>query len=66
MADELGLLAPGYLADVLVVRGNPAEDVRVLQDRDNLRLHHPGRPFPQAAWRVVRRAGARTPARAQN
>jgi imidazolonepropionase-like amidohydrolase len=36
MADEVGLLAPGYLADVLVVRGNPAEDVRVLQDRDNL------------------------------
>jgi imidazolonepropionase-like amidohydrolase len=36
MADEVGLLAPGYLADVLVVRGNPAEDVRVLQDRGNL------------------------------
>jgi imidazolonepropionase-like amidohydrolase len=34
--DELGLLAPGYLADVLVVRGNPAEDVRILQDRANL------------------------------
>ena len=36
MGDELGLLAPGYLADVLVVRGNPAEDVRVLQDADKL------------------------------
>ena len=36
MGDELGLLAPGYLADVLVVTGNPAEDVRILQDPANL------------------------------
>lgn len=37
MGDELGLLAPGYLADLLVVRGNPAQDVRILQDAANLR-----------------------------
>src|SRR5580692_8686561 len=36
MGDELGLLAPGYLADLLVVRGNPAEDVTLLQDAANL------------------------------
>ncbi|HEY5398311.1 MAG TPA: amidohydrolase family protein [Trebonia sp.] len=36
MGDELGLLAPGYLADLLVVRGNPAEDVSLLQDAANL------------------------------
>ena len=36
MGDELGLLAPGYLADVLVVRGNPAEDVTLLQDSANI------------------------------
>jgi imidazolonepropionase-like amidohydrolase len=36
MGGELGLLAPGYLADVLVVRGNPADDVRILQDQGNL------------------------------
>ncbi|MEH0578034.1 amidohydrolase family protein [Streptomyces sp. B21-108] len=36
MGDELGVLAPGYLADLLVVRGNPAEDVTLLQDQDNL------------------------------
>ena len=36
MGDQLGLLAPGYLADLLVVRGNPAEDVTLLEDRDNL------------------------------
>jgi len=32
----VGLLAPGYLADVLVVRGEPAQDVSVLQDTANL------------------------------
>jgi imidazolonepropionase-like amidohydrolase len=36
MGDELGLLAPGYLADLLVVRGNPAEDVTLLQDAANI------------------------------
>jgi len=34
--DEIGRLAPGYLADLLVVRGDPTEDVTVLEDRDNL------------------------------
>jgi imidazolonepropionase-like amidohydrolase len=32
----VGLLTPGYLADVLVVRGEPTEDVTVLQNADNL------------------------------
>jgi imidazolonepropionase-like amidohydrolase len=32
----VGQLTPGYLADVLVVRGEPAQDVTVLQDRENL------------------------------
>jgi imidazolonepropionase-like amidohydrolase len=36
MGAELGLLAPGYLADVLLVRGNPAEDLTVLQHSENL------------------------------
>src|SRR3984957_5341672 len=36
MGGELGLLAPGYLADILVVTGNPADDVRILQDPANL------------------------------
>ncbi len=34
---ELGVVAPGYRADVLVVDGSPADDVTVLQDRRNLR-----------------------------
>ncbi|BBH68560.1 dipeptidase [Actinoplanes sp. OR16] len=33
---DIGMLRPDWVADVLVVRGNPAEDVRILQDRDNL------------------------------
>jgi len=32
----VGLLTPGYLADVLVVRGEPAEDVSLLQHAGNL------------------------------
>jgi len=32
----VGLLRPGYLADVLVVRGEPTQDVSVLQDTGNL------------------------------
>ena len=36
MGDELGLLRPGYLADVLVVDGDPALDVTVLQDQANI------------------------------
>jgi imidazolonepropionase-like amidohydrolase len=32
----VGLLTPGYLADVLVVHGEPTQDVAVLQSTDNL------------------------------
>ncbi|MEU4237364.1 amidohydrolase family protein [Actinoplanes sp. NPDC026619] len=35
---DIGMLKPGWVADVLVVQGNPAEDVRILQDQDNLRV----------------------------
>ena len=37
MAGELGVVATGYRADVLVVAGQPDRDVTVLQDRRNLR-----------------------------
>jgi imidazolonepropionase-like amidohydrolase len=33
---DIGMLKPGWMADVLVVRGNPAADVRILQNKDNL------------------------------
>lgn len=41
----VGLLTPGYFADVLVVRGEPTEDVAVLQDKDNLRAIMQGGRF---------------------
>ena len=34
--DELGRVAPGYLADLLLVNGDPSSDITVLQDHDNL------------------------------
>ncbi|MCY3661413.1 MAG: amidohydrolase family protein [bacterium] len=34
--DELGRVAPGYLADLLLVKGDPSSDITVLQDHDNL------------------------------
>ncbi|MCA8888427.1 MAG: amidohydrolase family protein [Parvularculaceae bacterium] len=36
MEDELGLIKPGYLADVLVVRGDPAEDIALMTKKENL------------------------------
>lgn len=36
--DELGQVRPGYLADLLLVDGDPVKDVRVLQDRARLHL----------------------------
>ena len=33
---QVGLLAPGYLADLLVVRGDPTQDVSILTGTDNL------------------------------
>lgn len=33
---ELGLIRPGYLADLLLVEGNPLDDIGLLQDQDRL------------------------------
>lgn len=33
---DVGLIKQGYLADLLVVDGDPTQDVRVLQDKNNL------------------------------
>jgi imidazolonepropionase-like amidohydrolase len=33
---NLGLVKDGWLADLLLVRGDPTKDVKLLQDRDNL------------------------------
>ena len=51
MGDELGLVKEGYLADLLLIDGDPVQDVTLLQDRDNLLMimkdgeyHKPPRP----------------------
>jgi imidazolonepropionase-like amidohydrolase len=57
MGDELGLVKPGYLADLLLVDGDPTEDVAIVQDKSRLamimkggRLHKaPGDAAAQAA-----------------
>lgn len=36
MENELGLIKQGYFADLLLVQGDPTEDVRILQDKNNL------------------------------
>ena len=36
MGDELGLIREGYLADLLLVDGDPIADVRVLQDKKRI------------------------------
>jgi imidazolonepropionase-like amidohydrolase len=43
---ELGALVPGKVADLLVVDGNPLEDIKILQDRSRMHLvMKAGKPF---------------------
>ncbi|MFI7294866.1 amidohydrolase family protein [Streptomyces sp. NPDC050121] len=36
MPDELGQIRPGFLADMILVDGDPLQDITVLQNRDNI------------------------------
>ena len=38
MGEELGLVKEGYLADLLLIDGDPVQDVTLLQDRDKLMM----------------------------
>jgi imidazolonepropionase-like amidohydrolase len=38
MGDELGLVKPGYLADLLLVNGDPTEDIALMEDPTNFGL----------------------------
>jgi imidazolonepropionase-like amidohydrolase len=45
MADDLGTIEAGKLADLLVVNGDPVKDITVLQDRANLDVVMKGGKF---------------------
>ncbi|MFY9669636.1 MAG: amidohydrolase family protein, partial [Trebonia sp.] len=49
----VGLLTPGYLADILVVSGSPTTDVTVLQDQENLVAIMQGGRFHKRAERLA-------------
>jgi imidazolonepropionase-like amidohydrolase len=38
LGSEVGLLKQGMLADLLVVDGNPLQDVRILQDQARIKV----------------------------
>lgn len=38
MGDELGLVKEGYLADLLLVDGDPTADIAIMQDKDRLKV----------------------------
>ena len=48
----LGRLAPGYLADLLLVDGDPLADIRVLQDAGRLSAIMKGGRFHKAPPRT--------------
>ncbi|TCK20678.1 metal-dependent hydrolase family protein [Pseudonocardia endophytica] len=71
--DELGQVQPGYLADLLLVDGDPLEDITILQERDRInaimkdgRFHKPdASPVLQEAGQPVDRATASAAATVQ-
>ena len=38
MADQIGTLEPGKLADLLIVDGDPLADISILKDREKLQM----------------------------
>jgi imidazolonepropionase-like amidohydrolase len=46
--DDLGCIAPGHLADLLLVDGDPLADIRVLQDAGRLAAIMKGGRFHKA------------------
>ena len=38
LGDKLGSLEKGKLADVIAVKGNPLDDITLLQNKDNIRM----------------------------
>lgn len=51
MEHETGQVKPGFLADLLILKGNPLDDIRILQDQDKIQAVLKGGKF-------VKRGGA--------
>jgi imidazolonepropionase-like amidohydrolase len=56
MADEIGTLEPGKLADLLLVDGNPLDDVTMLMNRDKLLMIMQGGSAHKNALATEKRA----------
>lgn len=55
LADEIGTLEPGKQADVIVVNGDPLDDIKVLRDRENfLHIFKGGQEVPRLSARNLR------------
>ncbi|PWT76523.1 MAG: amidohydrolase family protein [Proteobacteria bacterium] len=57
LAGQAGKLAPGFLADLLVVSGTPHEDVRVLQKTENIKLVMKDGEIYKSSLRELRQSG---------
>jgi len=53
MGDELGQIKEGHLADMLLIDGDPVQDLTLLQDRDNLLMIMKDGKFHKAPKRRV-------------
>ena len=58
MKDDLGTIAAGKIADLLVVNGNPAVDITLLQDRKNLDVVMKGGAFVECQLEASKAAPA--------
>jgi imidazolonepropionase-like amidohydrolase len=38
LEDQIGTLEPGKYADLIVIKGNPLKDIRVLQEKQRIKL----------------------------
>lgn len=61
MGDRLGRIAPGYLADLLVIDGDPTRDVSILQDKARIALIMQGGRWHKAPQHGPRHAAAEAP-----
>jgi imidazolonepropionase-like amidohydrolase len=53
MEDEIGKIKEGYLADFIVVRGKPYEDVSCISTENILSVVKDGEPYGRNRWRML-------------